>query len=834
MKQIIFILLVAILSCPLNMQSQGLTFKGNESPIGKRTSYTVFNHSYPVFKDSLAINFDCAVSELPQAGYIFRLELQRSPDLIYNLAYDSYGEKLIYRLNEEGKDILITKILNRQKRNSNNWLHIELKINLITGLTICAVGDDKHIFDIGKVPNPVTPEIYFGKSDYFIELPTFSIRNLKVSDSKKEFEFLFQENQDTIVHDSNGAARGSVINPIWLINKSYYWDCVATYKSESVAAYNFDTFNQHIYYCNRDSITTYNILNNTTTKDGYKNDCPIHSRLGSNFVNTIKNSLYLYEVSSPLDGGDVTIAEYSITDKKWVIVSKDKLERQLHHHGKFLDAANNRFIIFGGFGDLRYNNQFYCFDLNTNKWEKLTFTGDTIFPRYFLSMGYDKASNCLYVFGGMGNESGKSTVGRKYFYDLYKVDLNSMRITKQWEIPWTEENKVPVKSMIIKDGYFTTLCYSEHLSNSYLRLYRFSLADGRHEIFGDSIPIRSEKITTNADLFYDNDMNEYYGIVQEFGDNDISSTLKIYSLSAPAISRSQLFETNKKNGEANYRIIFVATLGTLFCAVLYFIHKKRKKGRLPDSDTSVLTLGKIQAGGAKRANSIFVFGDFTVNDRNGKDISYMFSHRLKQVFLLILQHSAANGIPSQQITNLLWSDRDNDKAKNIRGVTINNLRKILEELDGISLIYEKSYYKIVLQELCFCDCLKCLELFSKKEKDIDIPLFIEIVSRGTFLKDENDFIFDSFKSLMEQKIEPVIKRLIEESYLKKEYQTTILLCEAIFKIDPINESSISFLIRSMVHQNMQSEAKKRFFKFVVEYKKMIGEDYPKEFSDINI
>ncbi|RAZ94159.1 hypothetical protein DK853_36595, partial [Klebsiella oxytoca] len=40
-----------------------------------------------------------------------------------------------------------------------------------------------------------------------------------------------------------------------------------------------------------------------------------------------------------------------------------------------------------------------------------------------------------------------------------------------------------------------------------------------------------------------------------------------------------------------------------------------------------------------RPNAVYLFGPFTVIDRNGRDITHLFSSRLRQVFICILLHS---------------------------------------------------------------------------------------------------------------------------------------------------------------------------------------------------
>jgi hypothetical protein len=75
--------------------------------------------------------------------------------------------------------------------------------------------------------------------------------------------------------------------------------------------------------------------------------------------------------------------------------------------------------------------------------------------------------------------------------------------------------------------------------------------------------------------------------------------------------------------------------------------------------------------------------------------TYMFSTKLKQVFCVILQYSEDDGIASQRLGDILWPDKPTDKVKNSRGVTMNHLRKVLVELDGIKLIYKRGRFRFV-------------------------------------------------------------------------------------------------------------------------------------------
>jgi two-component SAPR family response regulator len=447
-------------------------------------------------------------------------------------------------------------------------------------------------------------------------------------------------------------------------------------------------------------------------------------------------------------------------------------------------------------------------------------------------VGYLKENNSLYIFGGMGNESGEQTVGRQYYYDLYKIDLSTRHISKLWEIQWKQDNMVPVRGMVIlNDSSFYTLCYPEHVSESFLKLYRFSLTDGSFEILGDSIAIRSDKITTNANLYYDSGLNNLYAVVQEF-DDDISSDLKVYSLSFPPITAREL--ASYSMDKSSNTLVVVLLSFSLASGIGYLVYRKLKSKHSDVDDTRNVYIANNKTETTTRSNSIHLFGDFTVRDRKNRDITYMFSAQLKQIFCVILQYSTTeDGIASQRLSNILWPDKPADKVKNSRGVTINHLRKVLSELDGVELIYDKGHFKIEQTEEFYCDYTRCIHIISTNEVDKYRDEMVEILSRGKFLRISDHPSYDSFKEEMEKKLEPVLLLEMEKSFTAELYQTSIALAEAITNIDPLNDAALTFQIKAMQRLKMNDEARIRYQAFVIEYKKAMGNDYPHPYKSLS-
>jgi two-component SAPR family response regulator len=281
----------------------------------------------------------------------------------------------------------------------------------------------------------------------------------------------------------------------------------------------------------------------------------------------------------------------------------------------------------------------------------------------------------------------------------------------------------------------------------------------------------------------------------------------------------------KNNRTVTWAIILIACASA--AGVGYVLVRKLKQRQAGDHDENQHVPGTEKTKMVMKRNSIYLFGDFMVRDRKNRDITYLFSAKLKQVFCVILQYSTEDGITSQRLSDILWPDKPASKVKNSRGVTINHLRKVLGELDGIELIYEKGSFRFVQTAEFYCDYTRCIEIISSTNGLEEYrEELIEILNRGKFLKLTEDSSFDTFKEATEQKLEPVLLLEMEKSFAAESYQATIDLAELVFNIDPLNDTALAFQIKAMQKLKLNEEARIRYQAFVIEYKKIIGNDYP--------
>lgn len=848
----ISVIVLLFVIAPASM-AHGIKFYHSGYEIDKRTSFNVFEHVSPEYADSLNIEFDMANNSgadiHAEMGYVVRIGLGEADDnLIFNLFYDNLGDKVQFRFNQEGNSVLIAMALDRDKLIASHWFRVKLGFNLKTAELRMDVNGESSVVKVPGLPETVAPFITFGRNDYVIDVPAISIDNLHVSGGGKTYDFPLSEKTGEKVHDSSGECVGKVYNAYLLVNDSYKWEKEAEMSSATQAGVCYDRDNSKVYYVNADSIQIYDTATGERSVHVYKERCPVPLFLVNCFVDPESGRLFVYEALHQEGIVNPTIASLDLGDFSWRVVSDEEFKMQLHHHDYFYSPKCKHHVIFGGFGNMMFSNKFYVHDGGQHGWVIIdSLAGNRIAPRYFAAMGYLEDNNSAYVFGGMGNESGEQTVGRRYFYDLYRVDLTTYKVDKLWELRNQNGNTVPARGMVVTDdSTFYVLRYAESISNSTLRLYRFSIADGSFEILSDSIPIKSDKITTNAHLYYNKREGKLVVTVQESPD-DVASTLKVYSLAFPPVSHDEYYASgNPGSGRGMKKVLIWAVIGLLAAtgAGAWFVFRHKIGGtagtKPADSDVTpvvpeipVKSPGKSSVKTESKGNCIYLFGDFTVFNKDGRDVTYMFTARLKQILGLVMQYSDCEGISSSRLSSLIWPDKEKDKVKNSRGVAVNHLRKILTELDGAELRYEAGCFKFVAGENVSCDYLEFVRILAD-----DTPMtvtrrddFLRIVSRGKFLKNFDEPIFDDFKRLVEVRLDAAVLNCIQQAYEGEEYEIALAFCRTAFNIDPLNEPVLAYAIKACMKLHEKNEARSLYHKFAEEYRHTTGERFAKSFDD---
>lgn len=819
----LFILMISFVF-PDDASAQGIRFTGSDEPIEGRTSVAFFSDAVPTFYQAFAINFDLQLPQNNTIGYIVRIK-EKNQGSIFNLHYDKEGEQAVFRLNEEGKTSLITMRIALEYLIERHWFPVRMEYDLQKGQIKLQIANEIPQSATVSIESPYSPNVTFGRSDYMIDVPSFSLRNFRIGNKEKEIVFPLLESAGNKLHNASGEVMGKVTNGTWLLNDAFHWHKHTVMHSSSPSGAAYDPKRKSIYYVNQDSVEIYEIQTGITRSTRFSAPCPMKFKLGNCFINHEENRLYVYETYYEETYTGPTVVSLDLHDFSWRIESSDYLQRELNHHASYFLPDSRKLLLFGGYGKMVYSNDLLFYDLTEKNWSQPeSMRGDSILPRYFTSTGRSQVDQKIYIFGGMGNESGQHIVGRKYFYDLYTLDPTTRRTTKIWDVDRKENLFVPARGLVIPDSnWIYMLGYPEHLTHSFIKLRRFAIHDGEYEELGDSIPIYSDKISTHANLYFDPHLKKLIALVQE-SDNDIRSTLTVYSLEFPAISESQLYAFPGPRAQKNIKFYLLGLSALCIGIFVYKVYRRPKRGEpittLPDEP-------KLPE--EPQINRIYLFGDFTVVDRTGMDISHLFSARLQQVFCLVLFHSHNTGISSNLLTHLLWPDKPKDKAKTSRGVAINNLRKVLSELDGIEIIYEEGHYRVIFESACYCDYWQLKELLTE-DLDVLSPKVLRILERGEFLLGMDDPIFDKSKYDIESMLIEKFQKCITKSREDKDWSSLFRAAEALLTIDTVNESALEQGLYALYKGKLEPRAALFYKRFTENYRRLMGEEYPDTFD----
>jgi len=818
--------------------AQGLMFNSNDSLVTKRTSYSVFGSNVPAFKDHLVVNFDLSLWDNKDLGYIFNLAGNNNS---YSLSYLYNNNAAHLNFNIDSKSNKLQIPLQKSQLSKQNWIKVKVDFDLQHDKVIIYVDGQPYPARGLGLENPVAAKLTFGKNQFYTEVPEMAIRNLTVSDNSKSYSFPLNEWKGNVVHSASGDETGTVENPVWLINESYFWKCDYSCTFNQVAGLNYDTNSQQLIIFRKDSLTYYNSDGRRTITTPYKNSSPVPLLLGKSIFNPAQNKLYVYEAYIDSKQVPASIAALNMQNLNWEPVGKGMFPQQRHHHNIIYNKGLDSIFLFGGYGSWTYYNDFYRYDATADKWIKTLFKGDLITPRFFSAMGPADNDNEVFLFGGYGNESGKQVVGGKQYYDLYRINLQTHTIKKCWVIH-PSEAFVPANNLVLSPDkkYFYAMCYPHEIAHTEIKLYKFSVKNGSYEIVSAPIPVISERIESDINLFLDTKTNQLLCTTQAFTD-PANSTIKVYSLSFPPISQANYL--NSLQVKTSTKLLWIGLIVAILIAIaaVFLFYQKKNTPRWGYAGAASIepkpaveqdnkaAIHPIIKNEEPKKNAIYLLGEFAAYDKKGRDITYLFSPKIKQLFILILLTTKeGNGIISKKISAILWPEKDIVKTKNIKGVTFNHLRNIINDIDGIELTFVNDIYIFNITEAFFCDYYFVNDTLKKHDEEKEKLIFnhFELIQHGALLSDMPDTWLDDYKISYEEQLMGILLPQLEKQYDAENYKAVQEISRLILNVDPFNDNALKYQLKSYRRTKGIEYAKKIYDQYIAEYKKSLGIEYP--------
>ncbi len=845
----LIVLLLQALIC--NAQSKdetinyGLSFFSHSVNQDKRTSLDLIPDKTFSFPDEgFSLSFDIRLKdELYTYGYVARIV----SDNVASFDVISYllKKKLNFVLVDKDKTLANIGITDSMKIVADKWMHVKIQFSR-NNISI-GVDDTKlnlaHSFNGFK-----NIKIYFGKnkdtSFYTTDVPPMTIRNIAIADhtGKALYNWDLKKHNKYEVFDNIKGYRALVENGNWEIDKHTKWSKVTTLaipqKNPQIA---YDNTAGRVFVVSDTKLYTYSVRNNAMDTAFVAKGQP-YSGVASQIIYDEKNGRLI-----SYNPNFLSLNTYNFEKREW---SEDKtiLIETKQHHNRVIDKQHNRLIIFGGYGDHKYNSELCTISLDSisNTWH-CSSLNNIVSPRYLSAMGWEDSNNLL-IIGGHGSLSGKQEESPRNFYDLYRLNVSTGKCTKVWDMPSPKSHFAFGNSLIADtaSNSIYALTYKNDRFNTHIYLSRFDLNTKTPDqyIMSDSIEYNFLDIRSYCDLFFDKRTSSLYAIVQQEKVPG-TTTIDIYNLAFPPLSKEDtMFQPAPSINTPwlvyGITLIIVLSIGITF----YFINKKKRerKHQQTTSDAYANTTISIKStAGKKRIISTILFlGGFQVFDKDGDDMTKEFTPTLKLLFLFLFLNSIKNGkgITSQRLDDTFWFDMDKAKAMNNRNVNIRKLRLILEKIGNINIANKGGYWFLEIGKEIICDyeeVTKGLAIARSNKGNVDKDSLIRIVdfaSAGALLPNVDSEWIDEYKSEYSTLITETMLNITNSSEIKEDNRLLLKIADTILISDSIDEDAIRMKCKILFQMGQKGLSKQSYDKFAAEYNRLLNTSPDLKYEDI--
>jgi two-component SAPR family response regulator len=217
----------------------------------------------------------------------------------------------------------------------------------------------------------------------------------------------------------------------------------------------------------------------------------------------------------------------------------------------------------------------------------------------------------------------------------------------------------------------------------------------------------------------------------------------------------------------------------------------------------------------------------------------LFSPLIKELFLLVLIYTFRNGrgINSDELNEILWTNKSVKDAKNNRSVNMAKLKGILERVGNCALTKKSTFWQFqTIDDDVFVDYSKFNELVKTKPEIVTkhyIMQLLQITGKGSFLSQtEYDWLDDVKAEISNAVIDISLGYLAHENNSHEDPEFVIEITNWIFQFDRLNEDALEYKCKVLIYLKRHELANKTYTRFTKDYKEMCGEEFKKTFSDI--
>lgn len=324
-----------------------------------------------------------------------------------------------------------------------------------------------------------------------------------------------------------------------------------------------------------------------------------------------------------------------------------------------------------------------------------------------------------------------------------------------------------------------------------------------------------------------------------------NSQVYIYEIDSPPFVLKNgltLEETPEETeGDASQKSMIPIYIAIAVLAVAYFIYRRRNPAitsktvqTVKEPETQVQTPEEKPADHYDFSRkSICFFGGFRVHDKDGEDITALFTPTLKSLLIILILHTVKDekGISGNRLIQILWFDKTEESAKNNRNVYMSKLRNIIERIGDVKIVNQKGFWSICFDDDTTCDYMEAKRLFAEKtDSGENLDRLMELLLRGAMLPNLEDDWVDPFKNDFSNNTIDFLTGLLRSSDYSDDFRLRI--ADTLFLHDFINEEALKVKCGILYRQGKKGLAKTVYDAFCKDYQSSLGTSFPVSMIDL--
>jgi len=831
MNRFLFVIVISLLfnsyCVALDINNEGgygLLIRSMPVADSRKTSLILENNSPLKLGKETTMTFDVFVRGENVHGIVFRMITNKNEniDLFLNVSNPTFivGEQ-VYIIPQE---III-----------GQWTPVKLTLSKTKNeIHICFGNSEMTIPHI--LSNVSGVKISFGTSNFdgfaSTDIASVNVRDIRIfNNGKIKRYWKLKEHGLSFVLDSVANVPALAINPQWMLDSYATWKKVYSNKFPMNSQITFDTKNT-FYIVTPDSKTIYSLETTENTIDSIKvrsgfiaSDCP-----NTIFYDSVTNQLLTYNLTDSLT------SYYSFSTNIWSYQNQPSHDPYSDNSAVYM-PHEQAIYSFGGYGYYKYAHDLIRMDIANGNQEKTELT--EIFPRY--SAATTIVNDSIYIFGGRGSKTGQQEITPRNYYDFYSVDLATKKVVKFWEIINVDEDFLPGSNLIYDQANNCFYVFTTKGGGTLLKI-----ETGKKGFQQMSFPINEDfdMLYSYTNLYFSETQQKFYALTYRKKEGT-ETNISIYSLDYPPMNIDKIMQTETKQDIFPIKGMIVTISALLLLGISYFLFVKKNRFRkivnkILQPRNTVETFNETKSNPYNfSVSSVCFLNGFNVINKDGNNITGLFTPILKHLLILLVLYTAQNGkgILNSKLKQLLWFDKDEASAQNNRNVYYNKLRSVFKNVGKIKLANNNGYWSIVMDEAITCDYMEIMNLLhaikENRFKDREqINKLLTLLLRGVLLPNMELDWLDNFKSDFSNLAIDTLLTISKIEDYQFDDNLRIKIADTIFMHDPLSEEALSIKCSILFNSDKKGIAKSVFDNFCKEYYNLLGVSYKHTLAEI--